>query len=97
MIHTNILIKPIITEKSMIQTAANKYTFEVDPRATKGQIRQAIQEVFGVNVVSVKTVKIAGKRRRVGKMRREIIKQKRKKAIIKLKSGQKIELFETQN
>lgn len=88
--------KPIITEKSMIEKAQNRYTFEVDTRASKGQIKKAAEEAFGVEVISVKTAKIAGKRRRVGRFRREVKKPDRKKAIIELKKGQKIDLFEVQ-
>lgn len=93
----DILIRPIITEKSMQETAANRYTFEVARNARKGQIKQAIKEVFAVEVIKVRTVKLSGKRRRVGRARREIKRPDGKKAIVELKEGQKIDLFETQN
>lgn len=88
------LIRPIITEKSMLQTAANKYTFEVDVNANKNQIKEAVEKTFAVEVVSVETTKVSGKRRRIGRLRREIRKTDSKKAIVKLKPGQKIDLFE---
>lgn len=91
-----ILKRPIITEKSMSESAQNRYTFEVDKKASKGQIKKVVEEIFAVEVLSVKTAKIAGKRRRVGKFRREVRRADRKKAIIEVKQGQKIDLFETQ-
>lgn len=96
MINTHVLKRPIITEKSMNETAKNKYTFEVDKKATKGQIRSAVEETFGVEVVAIATTKTPGKKRRVGRMRREVEKPGAKKAFIEIKGGQKIEIFETQ-
>jgi large subunit ribosomal protein L23 len=93
---TYILKRPIITEKSMSEIAQNRYTFEVDVNATKGQVKKAVEEAFGVEVLSVKTIKIAGKRRRVGKFRREIKRSDKKKAIVEVKKGQKIDVFEAQ-
>ena len=81
----------------MLETATNRYTFEVASNASKGQIKQAISETFDVEVVKVRTTKLSGKRRRVGRLRREIKKPDGKKAIIEIKQGQKIDLFETQN
>ncbi|MCH7951669.1 50S ribosomal protein L23 [Patescibacteria group bacterium] len=91
-----IVKRPIITEKSMAQTAKNQYTFEVDASASKGQIRKAVENAFDVEVIAVRTAKISGKRRRVGKLRREITKPDSKKAIVEVKSGQKIDIFESQ-
>jgi large subunit ribosomal protein L23 len=93
---TYILKRPIITEKSMSNVIKNRYTFEVDVNATKGQIKKAVQQAFGVEVVSIKTIKIAGKRRRVGRLRREVKKPDKKKAIVELVKGQKIDIFEAQ-
>jgi large subunit ribosomal protein L23 len=92
----NILVKPLITEKSMSETAANRYTFNVSRTSTKGQIKQAIEETFKVEVVKVNTTRKSGKRRRVGRLRREIKKPDAKKAIITVKEGQKIDIFESQ-
>ena len=91
-----VIKKPIITEKSMQEAIANRYTFEVVIQATKGQIKEDIQQLFGVEVVKVRTAKIAGDRKRVGRLRREIKKSDGKKAIVELKKGQKIDIFETQ-
>jgi len=97
MIALNVLRGPSITEKSMAKTASGRYTFEVAPHVTKGQIKQAVEETFGVKVLGVKTLKVAGKTHRVGRFRRKVITNIRKKAIVQLKEGQKIEVFETKS
>ncbi|MCL5055961.1 MAG: 50S ribosomal protein L23 [Firmicutes bacterium] len=95
--YEEIVIKPIVTERSMHNQAFGKYTFEVHPKSNKIQIRKAIEKLFKVGVVSVNTIKIPGKTRRyrtaIGKTR------DRKKAIVTLKQGDKIvikgiEMFE---
>lgn len=84
-----ILKRPLITEKSTGLRESNRFVIEVDPSASKGQIKLEIQERFKVNVLSVRTVKIMGKfRRRVGPIGG--YQQDRKKAIVELKDGQKI-------
>lgn len=93
----NVLRRPNITEKSMAKTAAGDYTFEVEPRSTKRQIKQAVEETFGVKVLGVNTIKVAGKTRRAGRLRRQVKTNDRKKAIVRLMQGQKIELFETKS
>ncbi|MDP4147275.1 MAG: 50S ribosomal protein L23 [Bacillota bacterium] len=89
----DIIRKPVITEKSMADMAAKKYTFIVDVHANKCQIKQAVEEVFGVKVDEVKTANILGKTKRVG-----VHVGKRpdyKKAVIKLTEDSKaIEFFE---
>lgn len=89
----DIIRKPIITEKSMDLMAEGKYTFEVDKRATKPQIKAAIEEVFGVEVARINTVNVRGKIKRQG-----LTSGRRpnwKKAIVTLKEGSKeIEFFE---
>lgn len=90
----SILIKPIITEKSTDQAAWGKFAFQVNPQATKNQISQAVQKYFNVHPISIKTINIKGKTRR-DRRGRGIIKQSGwKKAIITLKEGEKIDLFE---
>lgn len=89
----DIIKLPIITEKSSDLMENRKYTFEVDPRATKPQIRSAIEEIFGVEVVSVHTMNYKGKFKRFG--RHSGYTRKRKKAIIELSADSKeIEFFE---
>ena len=85
----NILRRPIVTEKSTLLREANQYVIEVDPSASKGQIRQAIEARFKVNVLKVRTVTVGGKYRRkmgpVGGYQTDW-----KKAIVRIKAGQQI-------
>jgi len=86
----DILKRPIITEKSMGGAADNKYTFEVDRRANKVEIRNAVQEIFDVDVVKVTTTRTNPKKRRRGNVLG--FTQERKKATITLKEGQQIQV-----
>jgi large subunit ribosomal protein L23 len=87
-----VLLRPIITEKSTLLTAQDKYVFEVDPRANKNQIKEAVEIAFDVKVADVNTMKMKGKNRRFG---RKVTKQPDwKKAIVTLQPGNSIELFE---
>lgn len=88
----DILKRPVITEKSMSLTADGKYTFLVDPGANKIEIKKAVEELFKVNVMKVNTMNKKGKAKRV----RNIVGRTPavKKAIVTLKEGDKIELFE---
>ncbi|HAN95862.1 MAG TPA: 50S ribosomal protein L23 [Firmicutes bacterium] len=87
----DIIKRPIITEKSTDLMAQNKYTFEVDMRATKPQIKAAVEEIFGVKVEKVNTARIRGKLRRMG--RHEGYTSDWKKAVVTLKPGHSIEVF----
>ena len=87
-----VLIAPVVSEKSYGQIAQNRYTFRVHKDAHKTQIRQAVEELFEVKVVGVNVVKMPSKPKRRG-----MIKGTRpgwKKAIVELKPGDKIEIFE---
>ncbi len=90
----DIIIAPLITEKSMTGTVVSQYTFEVNPRATKTQIKHAVQEIFKVNVTKINTTNVLGKLKNFArKGNRTAGKQSDwKKAIVTLKPGQKIEL-----
>lgn len=90
----DIIIRPIITEKSMNQVGLGKFTFEVAKLADKKNIKQAIEEKFNVTVTSVATNIVKGKTARVGKRRTEITKSSWKKAVVGLAKDQKIDLFE---
>lgn len=92
----DVLKRPIITEKSFREAAKGFYTFEVDKRANKNQVKQAVEEQFKVQVVSVRTLNYKGKKRRFGKRRIETQTSAFKKALVKLKEGQKIDIFEVQ-
>jgi large subunit ribosomal protein L23 len=87
-----VLLRPLITEKSTSLAGQDKYVFEVDLRANKPQIREAVEVAFGVTVLNVNTMVVKGKNRRFG---RNVTKQPDwKKAIVTLQSGDTIELFE---
>jgi len=89
----DIIIKPIISEQSMDQLADRKYTFQVKKSANKVQIKQAIEEIFGVKVESVNTLNMMGKMKRMG--RNEGRRPAWKKAIVKLTPDSKtIEFFD---
>lgn len=88
----DIIKRPVITERSMADTAENKYTFMVDLRANKTEIKEAVQKLFKVDVERVNTMIVPGKWKRMGKSRGKTSDQK--KAIVKIKEGQKIEIFE---
>lgn len=89
-----VLKKPVITEKSYKLAQGHVYTFEVDPKATKGQIKEAVQDTFGVTVLSVQTSKIHGKVKRTGSKRMVGKLPNRKKAIVRVPDTQVIEVFE---
>ena len=88
----SIIIRPIVSEKSYALMELNRYTFEVDKRATKPHIASAIEEIFGVTVTSVNTMNVAGKPRRL--RYNKGITRTWKKAVVTLKDGDKIDLFE---
>jgi large subunit ribosomal protein L23 len=90
----DIVKQPIITEKSMENAVAQKYTFEVEPSANKIEIRKAIEDIFNVKVLKITTAAVKGKRRvRFDKKGRHVGYSKSwKKAIVTLKDGDKIEL-----
>jgi large subunit ribosomal protein L23 len=90
-IYHKIIKAPIITEKNTLLRAQNKYVFEVDTRAKKGEIKEAVQKLFNVKVCSINTVIVKGKLKRTGKF--VGLRSDRKKAIVKLAEGQSIERF----
>jgi large subunit ribosomal protein L23 len=87
-----ILIKPVVSEKSYHQITENRYTFRVHPDAHKTQVRQAVEELFEVKVVAVNIVKMPPKPKRRGTTKG--IQPGWKKAIVELKAGDTIEIFE---
>ena len=89
---SEVLIKPVISEKSYEGIAQNKYTFKVHKDAHKTQVRQAVEQLFDVSVVSVNIVKVQPKPKRRGLTRGS--KPGWKKAIVKLQEGHEIEIFE---
>jgi large subunit ribosomal protein L23 len=87
-----VLIKPVISEKSYELLSANKYTFRVHPRAHKTQVRQAVEEVFGVRVSDVRTMSVKSKPKRRGWTSGKT--REWKKAIVQLHPDDSIPLFE---
>ncbi len=87
----DIVIRPLITEAATDAMVLNKYTFEVDRRANKIEIREAIEEIFRVRVVKVNTLWRRGKTRRRGQSVGKT--PDRKKAIVTLAPGDSIEMF----
>lgn len=67
MLPEDIIIKPIITEKSNMEMQAGKYTFEVNKKATKVDIKRAVEKLFNVKVLKVNTINVFGKEKRVGR------------------------------
>jgi large subunit ribosomal protein L23 len=87
----DLILKPIITEKGTIQMELGKYVFDVLPKATKTDVRAAIESLFDVTVVKVNTLTLPRKKRRVGKF--VGYKAQYKRAIVTLKEGDSIPLF----
>lgn len=88
-----ILVKPVITEKSMDRVRNQSYTFEVDKSANKHQIKEAVEKLFSVTVTSVRAMNRIGKEKRVGKTRRTSQMSNRRFALVKIGKDQTIEAF----
>ncbi len=90
----DIILSPRITEKAMANSLGHQYTFVVHPSATKTQIRHAVEEIFSVNVEKINTINVRGKARSSARrgIRTEGKQSDFKKAVVTLKTGQKIEL-----
>ena len=89
----SIIRRPLITEKMTgLQETQNKYAFAVDPQANKIQIARAVEELFAVSVLDVHTCAVSGKMKRLGRFAGK--RPDWKKAIVRLKEGDSIELFE---
>jgi large subunit ribosomal protein L23 len=89
-----VIVQPVISEKSYALLAANKYTFRVHDEANKTQVRQAVEEVFGVRVQGVRTVNVKPKPKRRGYSAGK--RRAWKKAVVTLHPDDSIELFEGQ-
>jgi large subunit ribosomal protein L23 len=87
-----VLIAPVVSEKSYGQIAQNRYTFKVHQDAHKTQVRQAVEELFDVKVTRVAIIKVQAKPKRRGQFRG--IRPGWKKAVVQLKQGDTIEIFE---
>jgi large subunit ribosomal protein L23 len=88
-----VLRRPLVTEKSTTEKEVhNKLFFEVDRRANKIEIKEAVEQIFKVDVLGVATVNMKGKRKRVGRFFTE--RSDWKKAVVTIKPGQRVEFFE---
>ncbi|MBI4803465.1 MAG: 50S ribosomal protein L23 [Elusimicrobia bacterium] len=88
---SEVLLKPVLSEKSVaIKDAQNRYTFKVNPKANKVDIKKAVEALFKVKVENVRTMNFMGKMHKVG--RYEGRRSEWKKAIVTVKTGQKIDL-----
>jgi large subunit ribosomal protein L23 len=88
----NVIIAPVVSEKSYSLMDDNAYTFRVHPRANKTEIRQAVEEIWGVRVTRVNTINRKGKVKRFRYTRGK--RPDTKRAVVKLVPGDKIEIFE---
>ena len=88
--YLEILKAPVITEKSQVAQSEGKYTFKVDSRANKIEIKEAIEKIFNVKVKAIRTLNVKPKKRRVG--RYTGLTNRAKKAIVTLAEGQTIDL-----
>ena len=88
----DVFLRPIITEKSSLMMQENKYTFKVPVTANKTEIRQAVESIWNVKVLSVTTVRVSGKLKRMGRNVGRT--SDYKKAIVRLAEGQTIPVFE---
>jgi len=88
---TQVIIRPVISEKTVALSEAGKYTFRVDDRAHKTQIRQAVQSLFDVTVIGVRTASVKAKPKRRGQTAGH--RRRWKKAIVQIQEGDTIPIF----
>jgi large subunit ribosomal protein L23 len=90
--HSQVIIRPVVSEKTYVLSAANRYTFRVHHEAHKTQIRQAVEALFDVHVVDVRTLSVKSKPKRrgtsIGRTRTW------KKAIVQVRAGETIPIFQ---
>jgi large subunit ribosomal protein L23 len=89
---SQIIIRPVVSEKSYVLASADKYTFRVHPDAHKTQIRQAVEELFDVKVLEVRTMSVKGKPKRRGYNAGR--RRAWKKAVVQVAQGQSIPIFQ---
>jgi len=89
----DVIIRPVVSEKSYAGLERNAYTFLVDPRSNKTEIKEAVQSIWGVRVTSVNTMNRQGKTKRRGFTKGKRADQKR--AVVTLAEGDSIEIFES--
>jgi large subunit ribosomal protein L23 len=90
--HFEVIVKPLITEKAAMLAQENKYVFAVDKRANKHQIAQAVEKLYKVHVLNVNVLNNPAKRKGFGRLAGS--KAATYKAIVEVKAGEKIEIFQ---
>jgi large subunit ribosomal protein L23 len=90
--HSQVLIRPVVSEKTYVLSAAHRYTFRVHPDAHKTQIRQAVEAMFDVHVVEVRTLSVKSKPKRRGTTRGRT--RAWKKAIVQIRPDESIPIFQ---
>ena len=90
--HSQVIIRPVVSEKSYVLAANDKYTFRVHPDAHKTQIRQAVEALFDVHVVEIRTMSVKSKPKRRGNTRGRT--RAWKKAIVQIRAGESIPIFQ---
>jgi large subunit ribosomal protein L23 len=90
--HSQVIIRPVVSEKSYVLSATSKYTFRVHADAHKTQIRQAVEALFDVHVVEVRTISVKSKPKRRGNTRGRT--RAWKKAIVQVRDGESIPIFQ---
>jgi large subunit ribosomal protein L23 len=89
---SHVIMRPVVSEKSYVLSAADKYTFRVHPDAHKTEIRQAVESLFDVHVVDVRTMSVKSKPKRRGVTSGRT--RAWKKAIVQVRSGESISIFQ---
>ncbi len=89
---SQVIIRPVVSEKTYVLATADKYTFRVHPHAHKTQIRQAVEQLFEVDVVEVRTMSVKSKPKRRGLTSGRT--RQWKKAVVQVKPGQSIPIFQ---
>ncbi len=87
-----VLVKPVVTEKSTLLQEKDKYVFEVTPRADKATVKQAVQMAYNVKVLDVNMLRVRGKMKRFGRKAKRT--PDTKKAVVTLQPGDRIQIFE---
>ncbi len=90
----DVIIEPVVSEKSYALMETGVYTFIVNPRANRIEIRNAVEEIFGVRVLNVNTLNRKGKRKRNRRSPTFGTRPSTKRAIVTLQAGDRIDLFE---
>ena len=88
----DVILRPVLSEKALVSIEDSKYAFYVHPKANRTQIKEAIEDVFDVNVVKINISNLRGKEKSLG--RYSGLRPKRKKAVVTLKEGQRIQELE---